>query len=174
VIARLGKLAGALSVIVLLTVAGTTTPALAQDTTGTTLSTPRSADIGLETGEFDERLGDWPITAVTVRGEMDEGTNFTVLLLGKVGQVVWTGTATYKDPVTTIEVKGVSVRQVEAAKFESSAVLGNLVAPDLDKPTASGGGSSGQVATSMTLVIIIAVILFRTPLPAAATQRWTK
>jgi hypothetical protein len=97
-----------------------------------------------------------------------------VVLTGKGGRALWTKTATFDAPVTTLTVEGVVVHDVEQAGFNSTAVLGELVVPDLEKPTSSGGGSSGQVATSMTLVIIVAVILFRTPLPAAASQRWTR
>lgn len=38
----------------------------------------------------------------------------------------------------------------------------------------SGGGGGGLLALSMVLSVILVAILFRTPLPSQATQRWTK
>jgi hypothetical protein len=39
---------------------------------------------------------------------------------------------------------------------------------------ASGGSGSGQLALSMILAVVVLAIVFRTPLPSASTQRWTK
>jgi hypothetical protein len=38
----------------------------------------------------------------------------------------------------------------------------------------AGGGASGQLALSMVLTVVVLTILFRTPLPSASTQRWTR
>jgi hypothetical protein len=40
--------------------------------------------------------------------------------------------------------------------------------------SAAGSGGSGQLALSMVLAIIVVAVVFRTPLPSASTQRWTK
>lgn len=145
----------------------------AQEASTTTAGLPRSADVGIEVGDFDDALGDWPVTAVSVTGEIDEGVVFTVTLKGSNG-VLWTGSAEYTEPLTTLPVTGVGVGEVVSAELGSTLVLGQLILPELEDQLQGGGGSTGQVATSMALVIIVAVILFRTPLPAAATQRWTK
>jgi hypothetical protein len=37
-----------------------------------------------------------------------------------------------------------------------------------------GGGGSGQLALSMILAVTIVAIIFRSPLPSASSQRWTR
>ncbi len=83
----------------------------------------------------------------------------------------------------------------DAAEFVSPppAVLDDIVVDPLD-PTPSaldapgrvsgpiaevlsqgaGGGGGGLLALSMVLSVVLVAILFRTPLPSQATQRWTK
>ena len=39
---------------------------------------------------------------------------------------------------------------------------------------AGGGGGGGQLALSMVMAVLLVAIVFRTPLPSASTQRWTK
>ncbi len=148
--------------------------AAAQDATPTSAAAPTRATVEPEVGEYSGALGDWPVEAVRVTADIDAGTTFTVVLKGSSGQVLAEETTQYTEPFTRVPVSGVSVRELAGVEFKSTLVLGQLITPELEERLQGGGGSTGQVATSMALVTIIAVILFRTPLPAAATQRWTK
>ncbi len=38
----------------------------------------------------------------------------------------------------------------------------------------AGGSGSGQLALSMVMSVVLVALLFRTPLPSATSQRWTK
>jgi hypothetical protein len=151
-------------------------PAAAQDTTSTTTKAPTEANVDFEVGRYG--VGgkeDWPIDALIVSGDMDDNTTLTVTVKGEGGRVIWTDAIQYFNPSTRVPVTGVGVGDVQAVEVSSALVAGAVIQAQLEEPSVpGGGGSTGQVATSMSLVIIVAVILFRTPLPAAATQRWTK
>lgn len=78
--------------------------------------TERAVRITFETGDFDSARGDWPVTAVNVSGDLDSGQSFTVELRDGAGGVLWSGTAAYRPPMTTIEVGSfVAVGDVEEA-----------------------------------------------------------
>jgi hypothetical protein len=160
-------------VVAVLAPAGT---AAAQDTTSSTeVEAPKDAHVSLDIGDFNSSLGDWPVEALEVTGDMEADTEFTIFLKSTSGTTVFTATAKYTPPTTKIPVSSsVGVGDVASVEFSSSLLAGSLIAPELEEQLQGGGGSTGQVATSMALVMIVAVILFRTPLPAAATQRWTK
>ena len=152
--------------------------ASAQDSTtpSTEVKAPTSADVELEIGAYDAALNDWPVTAVVVTGDIEEDLEFRVVLAGNSGQL-WAESTTFAGPETRIPIlTKIAVGDVTSAELSSALVLGALITPELGEGTqpGAGGGSTGQVATSMALVIIIAVILFRTPLPAASVQRWTR
>jgi hypothetical protein len=71
-----------------------------------------------------------------------------------------------EDEVVEEEAEELAPTEVEGEQVERDGVeiLGG----------ASGGSGSGQLALSMILAIVVLAIVFRTPLPSASTQRWTK
>lgn len=150
------------------------TAAAQQPATSSSVAPPTAVSVEPEVGDYSSALGDWPVEAVRVTADLEEGVTFTVALKGTGGQELWTETAQYTEPFVRIPVSGVAVGDLGSVEFNSTLVLGQLIPPELEERLQGGGGSTGQVATSMALVVIIAVILFRTPLPAAASQRWTK
>lgn len=76
----------------------------------------RNVDIGFEVGDFDSARRDWPIVAVEVSGDLDRGEPFTVELRDGRGDVLWSGSATYQPPMTSIDVGTfVAVGDVEEA-----------------------------------------------------------
>ncbi|MDP1806754.1 MAG: hypothetical protein Q8K72_16365, partial [Acidimicrobiales bacterium] len=141
----------------------------AQDATSTTpVRAPTHARVELEVGPYNAAVGDWPVVGVRVTGDLEPALAFTIMLKGAGDQVLWREDSTFSPPATRLAVTGVRASEVTSADFNSTLVLGQLVVPQLEgQGEAGGGGSTGQVATSMSLVIIVAVILFRTPLPAA-------
>jgi hypothetical protein len=152
-------------------------PATAQEssTTSTSLKVPTRAAVEFEIGDYDSAVGDWAIEAVTVTGDIQDNTTFTIILRGSGGRELWRVDSEFMGPEMRIPVGAeVAVGDVTSTELSSNLVAGQLITPELEDRLQGGGGSTGQVATSMALVMIIAVILFRTPLPAAATQRWTK
>jgi hypothetical protein len=151
-------------------------PAMSQQP-GSGDDTPTQALISFDVGDYSSELHDWRVDAVLVSGDLEDGKDITVELLGADDRVLWTATAPFTAPQSRIEVHdSVVVGEVASAGMsqEGTPVDPQLVPSQVVDPVQGGGGSSGQVATSMVLVIIVAVILFRTPLPAASTQRWTK
>lgn len=151
-------------------------PAGAQESsTSSSVKAPTRAEVEFEVGDYDKAAGDWSIEAVRVTGDMADNTSFTISLLGSGGRELWRVDSEFTGPEMRIPVDAaVGVRDVTSTELSSNLVAGELITPELEERLQGGGGSTGQVATSMALVMIIAVILFRTPLPAAATQRWTK
>ncbi len=150
-------------------------PAAAQESPGSD-DAPRSVNISFDLGDFDTARGDWPVSTVIVDGDLDEGVDFTVELRGTGDRVIWSAVRAFTLPQTRIGTgEFIGVGDVTRAGISQALTLDPLlVQPELsENPVQGGGGSTGQVATSMVLVIIIAVILFRTPLPSASTQRWT-
>lgn len=151
-------------------------PAMSQQP-GAGEGTPTQAAISFDVGDYNPELHDWRVDAVLVSGDLQDGEDITIELLGANDRVLWTATAPFTAPQVRIEVHDtVVVGDVAAAGLsqEGEPIDPQLVPSEVVDPVQGGGGSSGQVATSMVLVIIVAVILFRTPLPAASTQRWTK
>jgi hypothetical protein len=151
-------------------------PVMAQEA-GSDDGQPIEAAISFDVGDYSAELHDWRVDAVLVSGNLEDGKDITLELLGTDGRVLWTATAPFTAPQARIEVRDtVVVGDVVGAGMsqEGTPVDPQLVPSEVVDPVQGGGGSSGQVATSMVLVIIVAVILFRTPLPAASTQRWTK
>jgi hypothetical protein len=134
-------------------------------------------DISFDVGEYDPARNDWTIEVVQVTGDLDEGQPFTVEVYGDGDEVLFSATQPYTSPTTRIEVTAtVAVGDVESAGVSQplTAVAGVQVErPEVDWST-SGGGGSGQLALSMVMAVIIVAIVFRTPLPSATTQRWTK
>jgi len=139
----------------------------------------REVTIDFTVGDFDADRGDWGIEAVTVAGDIDPTEPFTVLLSDEDGDELWSGTAPYEQPSTTVPVDGfVAVGDVTEAAISQSvpAVAGDVVTRqdvDLDQQ-GNGQGNGGQLALSMVLAVIMVAILFRSPLPAATTQRWRR
>jgi hypothetical protein len=128
-------------------------------------------------GAFDVGLGDFPVTAVTVldRGGSEAAT--TVELRGAGGRVLWSATVALTPPSTTIPVDPpVAVGAVESAGVARAApvVAAEQFVPPEVFHSAQGGGGSGQLALSLVLVVALVAIVFRTPLPSATTQRWTR
>jgi hypothetical protein len=136
-----------------------------------------AVDISFDVGEYDPARDDWTIEVVQVTGDLEAGRPFTVELVGAGDVVLFSATQPYTAPVTRIEVTStIVVGQVEGAGVSQpqTVVAGVQVErPEVDRST-SGGGGSGQLALSMVMAVIIVAIVFRTPLPSASTQRWTK
>lgn len=134
-------------------------------------------DISFDVGAFDSELNDWPIDVVVVSGDLAAGEVFTVQLLGDGGEVLFESTQPYSDVPTRIDVGiPVSVGEVASAGVsQAQPIVGGVV---IERPevewSASGGGGSGQLALSMVMAVIIVAIVFRSPLPSASTERWTK
>lgn len=166
----LARLWAPLAVVFVLVVLVPPSPAGAQ------VPAPEPVDISFDLGPFDGSLGDWPVTAVKVQGNLTEGEEFTVELRGSGGTLLWSATASFVAPVTRIEVAGVTVRAVTWAGL--SQAVRSLPAAEIDRPeinrSTPGTGGSGQLALSMVLAVIIVAVIFRTPLPSASTQRWTR
>lgn len=128
-------------------------------------------------GTFDVGLGDFPITAVTVTGGGGSEAATTVELRGAGGRVLWSATVALTPPSTTVRVDPpVAVGAVESAGVARAApaVAAERFVPPAVFHSAQGGGGSGQLALSLVLVVALVAIVFRTPLPSAATQRWTR
>jgi hypothetical protein len=144
--------------------------AAAQDPGGT-------VDISFDVGDYDPARNDWTIEVVQVSGDLEEGRPFTVEVYGESDEVLFSATQPYTSPATRIEVTAtVAVGDVERAGVSQpiTEVAGVVVErPEVDWST-SGGGGSGQLALSMVMAVIIVAIVFRTPLPSASTQRWTR
>jgi hypothetical protein len=161
---------GGLVALVLL-VSGGTAPASGQEAAEGTV------DISFDVGDYDPGRDDWTIEVVQVTGDLDEDQPFTVELVGAGEVVLFSATQPYTAPVTRIEVTStIAVGDVESAAVSQpqTVVAGVQVErPEVDRST-SGGGGSGQLALSMVMAVIIVAIVFRTPLPSASTQRWTK
>ena len=139
----------------------------------------RDVEITFDTGDFDADAGDWPITVVYVSGDVDEAAPFTVELLGEDGGVLWTGTEDFDGPTTAVAVASfVAVGDVVQAAISQPdpEVAGDVTERDVVDVLRQGAGGSGggTIALSLVLAIILLAILFRTPLPSAVTQRWTK
>lgn len=161
----------ALGVAVLITVAA---PAGAQES-----SDERGVEITFDVGDFDGDEGDWPITVVYVAGDMEDGEPFTVELLDEDGAVLWSATEAFTAPITTVTVEPF-VAVGEVAEAEVSQAVAAVAGAVVERPPAevlrqgAGGGGGGTLALSMVLAVVLVAIVFRTPLPSASTQRWTK
>jgi hypothetical protein len=133
--------------------------------------------ISFDVGELDAAEGDWLIDSVTVSGDLEEGAPFTLELRGADDALLWTATQPYEAPTTRIEVtEAVAVGEVlTAGVSQGQTIVGGVqVEPPAVDWSSSGGGGSGQLALSMVMTVIIVAIVFRSPLPSASTERWTK
>jgi hypothetical protein len=134
-------------------------------------------EISFDVGDVDPATGEWPIEAVEVAGDLEDGREFTVELTGAGNEVVWSGTQPFTAPVTRIPVtEPVGVGEVTGAGVSQgiTAVEGVQIQPPTVDFSASGSGGGGQLALSMVMAVLLVAIVFRTPLPSATTQRWTK
>lgn len=167
-LARVGVLIAGVCLVVL-----PSTAASAQEEPG------GAVDISFDVGEFDEAAGDWTIDVVEVSGDLEDGQEFTLELTGSDGEVVWSATEAFDGPVTRITVtEPVTVGEVAGAgvsQAQPPAVVGGVqIEPPIVDWGASGSGGGGQLALSMVMAVLLVAIVFRTPLPSASTQRWTK
>jgi hypothetical protein len=137
-----------------------------------------NVDISFDVGEFDNALGDWPIDVVEVSGDLADGEAFTVELRDGDGVVLWSATQPYSDAPTRIAVdRSIAVADVaEAGVSQPLTIVAGvqIERPEVTWSASGGGGGSGQLALSMVLAIIVVAVIFRTPLPSASTQRWTR
>jgi hypothetical protein len=170
-LARRGLLAwlGACAAIVTLA-----PPAVAQDGE----ESIGNVEISFDVGDFDATTDDFTIDAVEVSGDLLDGEEFTVVLTGAGGNVVWSTTDTFTAPVTRVPVtEAVGVGDVVEAGVEQ-AFLPEVEAVVIEPPEvdykAGGGNGGGQLALSMVMTVLLVAIMFRTPLPSATAQRWTK
>lgn len=133
-------------------------------------------DISFDVGAFDPTIGDWAIETVVVSGALAEGQAFTVELSDADGLVLWSSTQAYAEPMRIAVDRTVAVGDVaEAGVSQPQVVVAGVqvVRPEVTW-SAAGGGGSGQLSLSMVLAIVVVAIVFRTPLPSASTQRWTR
>jgi hypothetical protein len=133
-------------------------------------------DISFDVGELDPAAGDWTIDAVEVSGELEE-REFTVELTDADGEVVWSATVAFTAPVTRIPVTDVvTVGEIAGAGVSQgiTVVGGVQIEPPAVDWKGGGGGGGGQLALSMVMTVLLVAIIFRTPLPSATSQRWTK
>jgi hypothetical protein len=136
-----------------------------------------NVDISFDIGDVDAATGEWTIDAVEVTGELVDGQDFTVELTGPDDAVVWSATETYSAPLTRIPVtEPLLVNEVAGAGVSQgiTEVAGVQIEPPKIDFGASGSGGGGQLALSMVMAVLLVAIVFRTPLPSASTQRWTK
>lgn len=137
----------------------------------------RNVQVGFELGAFDPELGDWTIDAVEVSGDLADGAAFTVELQGVSDRPLWTSTQPYDGRPTRIALTGdVTVGEVTSAAVSQPDTV--VAGVQIERPevtwSAAGGGGSGRLALSMVLAVLVVVVLFRSPLPSASTQRWTR
>lgn len=152
-------------------VALTAAPASAQD--GDSLG---RVDISFDVGDYDPVIEDWAIEVVEVSGAIAVGQPFTVELKDEDGTVLWSSTQVYAEPMRIAVDRKVAVGEVaEAGVSQPQVIVGGVqvVRPEVTW-SAAGGGGSGQLSLSMVLAIVVVAIVFRTPLPSASTQRWTR
>jgi len=162
------------AVAIMLVIVGVAAPAGAQ-----TADEERGVTIEFDVGDFDAEEGDWPVTVVYVTGDLEAGQAFTVELRGPSGDVVWSGTDTFDGSTTSLAVEEfVAVGDVTEAAISQALpdVAGDVVTRPVPEvlQQGGGGGGGGQLALSMVVAVILVAILFRSPLPSATTQRWTK
>jgi hypothetical protein len=168
------RIAGTAAVLAaaMVLVLGTAAPASAQDD-----DVIGAVDISFDVGDLDPIEGDWTIDAVEVSGELEEGRDFTLELTDEDGGVIWSSTQPFTAPVTRVTVTDViTVSEVAAAGVaQGITVVGGvqIEPPEVDWQGGPGGGG-GQLALSMVMAVLLVAIVFRTPLPSASTQRWTK
>jgi hypothetical protein len=120
-------------------------------------------------------------------------TRFEVVPFVAVGDLVEVGIWQQLTPVESIEIpppeapeppaepedevaEEEEAEEEEAEELPPTEVVGERLERDEVEILggASGGSGSGQLALSMILAIVVLAIVFRTPLPSASTQRWTK
>ena len=142
-------------------------------------SEERDVEITFDTGDFDAEAGDWGVTVVYVSGDMEDGVPFTVELYGDGDTVLWSGTEDFTEPTTAVAVdQFVAVGEVVEAGIsqalpEVAGVIDQRQEVEVQRQGAGGGGG-GALALSLVLAVVLLAILFRTPLPSAVSQRWTK
>lgn len=134
-------------------------------------------DISFEVGDYAPRLDDWVVDVVVVTGDLEVGAPFTVELRDSTGGVLWSGTQSFAgDPTRIVVDRPIAVGKLaDAGVSQPQTVVAGV---QIERPevtwSASGSGGSGQLALSMVLAIIVVAVVFRTPLPSASTQRWTR
>jgi hypothetical protein len=137
----------------------------------------RNVDISFDVGGYDATVGDWAVTVVEITGDLADGQDFTAQLTGADGEVLWSSTQAFTAPSMRIDVApAVAVGAIAAAGVSQpqTEVEGVQVERPAVTWSAAGGGGSGQLALSMVMAVIVVAIVFRSPLPSASTQRWTR
>ena len=139
---------------------------------------PQRVDISFDIGPYDSALGDFPIQAVALDGDLDDGEEITVELRGRGGQLLWSAAAPFRSPSTAVEVDPPiavgSVTDAGVVQRRATIVASLVLEPPQGLHSAGGGTGSGQLALSMVVIVALFAILFRSPLPSASTQRWTQ
>lgn len=95
----------------------------------------------------------------------------TVVAIIEVGDPVESAPAAPIVPPAPPDVEGVQVEQPPPSEVPRSA---GPRAEVLNQGSGSGAGGSGQLAVSMVLAVVVIAIVFRSPLPSATVQRWTR
>jgi hypothetical protein len=172
---RTWPILGSVALAVTVALASTPHPAHAQDGGDEVVG---EVDIAFDIGEPDPTTGDFLIDAVLVSGDLEDGQDFTVVLLDADGVEVWSATQEFTNPVTEIDVtEPVGVGAVASAGVEQGLTIveGVQIEPPVVEWSAGGGGAGGgELALSMVLAVLLVAMVFRTPLPSASVQRWTK
>ena len=114
-----------------------------------------------------------------VSGDLEDGEDFTVELTGagRRGGVVGDRAVHAHRSRGSRSPTPVAVGEVAAAGVSQGITV---VAGRADRAAGArleacgGGGGAGQLALSMVMAVLLVAIVFRTPLPSATTQRWTK
>ena len=149
------------------------TPAAAQD------ELVGNVEISFEIGPYDADIDDFPVSAVIVEGNLEDGKDVTVEIKGTGGRVLWSGTAPFHAPSITIDVDELvpvgEVASAGVAQAREPVVAGVVIEPpEVFHSSGGGAAGSGQLGLSMVVIIALFAILFRTPLPSASTQRWIR
>jgi hypothetical protein len=139
---------------------------------------PRQIDVGFDVGSYDSDLGDFPVEAVIVRGDGMAGSPVKVEVRDDDGDVIWSGETSFTPPETRIPVNPpIAVARVGSVSLAQDLPIveaAQIVPPQVSHAVEGGAGGSGQLALSMVLIVALVAILFRSPLPSASTQRWTR
>jgi hypothetical protein len=128
----------------------------------------RNVTIDFEVGDFDSSEGDWPITVVSVSGDLEPDEVFVVELRDGEGGVVWAGEGVFSPPTTSVAVERfVAVGDVHEAAIgqrlpEEAATTTDLAEPEVAGDVVTNPPSRISTAPSST-----------PPSPAAPTDPQT-
>lgn len=115
------------------------------------------AEARFVTGPFDPARADWPVTAIEVVASLAEGTDLRVEILGGTA-VVWSDRTPFRPPKVNLPVTGVWVRQVTGVRLATTAVLGEVVRPEVE-PTNPWRADTTSVLAGLLVLATILLLL---------------